>query len=326
MNDPTDTIGSLHNARNGSDAPFHQLSIEVWVEILAHLRADKRTLRNCSVTSRTLLGPSRVQLFHTISVQDTALPFRVFNAFISFLRASPGVGPHIRNLTLSNKGSRASVLCITSELLVAMIQSMPGLRTLNIRDLAWIRSTSLDPDARASLRMENLQALAFVFPPRLDAIRFVSDIISCAPALKSLRFGDFSYFSFQSYASQELVLPRALELQDFSFISLGSGLGPVSNIENYPSLHNLHSLELAIDLVRHSQQLGQTLLQYGQRLRSLALTMVKVPGEEPMHLGAARIALANPRLGTFSITYIPPQSTASSVNAFAMLERGEFEP
>ena len=44
-----------------------------------------------------------------------------------------------------------------------------------------------------------------------------------------------------------------------------------------------------------------------------------------MHLGAARIALANPRLRTFSITYTSPQSLASSASAYYALERGEFE-
>lgn len=61
------------------------------------------------------------------------------------------------------------------------------------------------------------------------------------------------------------------------------------------------------------------------RLRSLALAMVKVPGEEPMHVGAARIALANPRLSAFTITYIPPQSLVNSTTRPSALERGEFE-
>lgn len=42
------------------------------------------------------------------------------------------------------------------------------------------------------------------------------------------------------------------------------------------------------------------------KLTSLSLTIVKVPGDEPMHVGASRIALSNPRLHTFTITYLPP--------------------
>ncbi|OBZ67182.1 hypothetical protein A0H81_12782 [Grifola frondosa] len=47
------------------------------------------------------------------------------------------------------------------------------------------------------------------------------------------------------------------------------------------------------------------------RLRTLSLTMVKMPGDEPMHAGAARIALANPRLTRFTITFIPANTYAT---------------
>ncbi|KII92598.1 hypothetical protein PLICRDRAFT_172671 [Plicaturopsis crispa FD-325 SS-3] len=42
------------------------------------------------------------------------------------------------------------------------------------------------------------------------------------------------------------------------------------------------------------------------KLRSLALTIVKYPGDESLSTGAAHIARANPRLRTFTITLIPP--------------------
>ncbi|KAI0093042.1 hypothetical protein BDY19DRAFT_921700 [Irpex rosettiformis] len=41
------------------------------------------------------------------------------------------------------------------------------------------------------------------------------------------------------------------------------------------------------------------------RLRTLSLTVVKVPGDESMQAGATRIALSNPRLRRFTIAYIP---------------------
>ncbi|CAL1706879.1 unnamed protein product [Somion occarium] len=47
------------------------------------------------------------------------------------------------------------------------------------------------------------------------------------------------------------------------------------------------------------------------KLTSLSLTIVKVPGDEPMHIGASRIALSNPRLHTFTITYLPPSPSSS---------------
>ncbi|KAL7281735.1 hypothetical protein ACG7TL_005053 [Trametes sanguinea] len=64
------------------------------------------------------------------------------------------------------------------------------------------------------------------------------------------------------------------------------------------------------------------------RLRTLALTLVRMPGEEPLPSGAARIALANPRLKTFSIAFLPPQATAAAVAAeppMQPVERGAFE-
>ncbi|KAI0645651.1 hypothetical protein C8Q79DRAFT_911439 [Trametes meyenii] len=59
------------------------------------------------------------------------------------------------------------------------------------------------------------------------------------------------------------------------------------------------------------------------RLRTLSLTLVRMPGEEPMHTGASHIALANPRLKTFSIAFIPAHP--SSESPAPPLERGVFE-
>lgn len=41
------------------------------------------------------------------------------------------------------------------------------------------------------------------------------------------------------------------------------------------------------------------------KLRTMSLTIVKVPGDETMQSGATRIALSNPRLARFRIAYIP---------------------
>ncbi|KAI1794065.1 hypothetical protein LXA43DRAFT_915845 [Ganoderma leucocontextum] len=65
------------------------------------------------------------------------------------------------------------------------------------------------------------------------------------------------------------------------------------------------------------------------RLRTLSLSLVRMAGEEPMHVGASRIALANPRLKSFSIVFIPAQggggSGPGSDGAPAPLEQGAFE-
>ncbi|KAI0328658.1 hypothetical protein GY45DRAFT_1254523 [Cubamyces sp. BRFM 1775] len=62
------------------------------------------------------------------------------------------------------------------------------------------------------------------------------------------------------------------------------------------------------------------------RLRTLTLTLVRTSGEEPMHVGAARIARANPRLRAFAITFIPPHAIAAAGDAPPPpLERGAFE-
>ncbi|EIW63382.1 uncharacterized protein TRAVEDRAFT_56411 [Trametes versicolor FP-101664 SS1] len=59
------------------------------------------------------------------------------------------------------------------------------------------------------------------------------------------------------------------------------------------------------------------------RLRTLALSLVRMPGEEPMHIGASRIALANPRLQCFSVAFIPTHPSADAT--VPPLERGTFE-
>ncbi|KAI0743506.1 hypothetical protein C8Q80DRAFT_1107692 [Daedaleopsis nitida] len=59
------------------------------------------------------------------------------------------------------------------------------------------------------------------------------------------------------------------------------------------------------------------------RLRTLSLSLVRMPGEEPMHIGASRIALANPRLKLFSISFIAAHSGSSDV-PIPPLERGTF--
>ncbi|KAL6306866.1 hypothetical protein BKA93DRAFT_123582 [Sparassis latifolia] len=59
------------------------------------------------------------------------------------------------------------------------------------------------------------------------------------------------------------------------------------------------------------------------RLRTFALTIVPFAGEEPMYAGAARMALANPRLHSFSIAYIPYHTTPRPLPR--TLERANFE-
>lgn len=55
----------------------------------------------------------------------------------------------------------------------------------------------------------------------------------------------------------------------------------------------------------HLQDAFSRTLRNLTKLRTLSLTTVKVPGDEPMQAGAARIALSNPRLTKFAIAYIP---------------------
>ncbi|TFK90589.1 hypothetical protein K466DRAFT_583627 [Polyporus arcularius HHB13444] len=59
------------------------------------------------------------------------------------------------------------------------------------------------------------------------------------------------------------------------------------------------------------------------RLRTLSLALVRMPGEEPMHVGASRIALANPRLKSFSIAFIPAQGTSEL--PLPPVEQGTFD-
>lgn len=74
------------------------------------------------------------------------------------------------------------------------------------------------------------------------------------------------------------------------------------------------------------------------KLRTLNLTVVKVPGDESMADGAVRIARSNPRIRQFSIRYIPkncdqlgpyvPRTTGQMTSMFefpGFLEVGKFE-
>ncbi|PIL36119.1 hypothetical protein GSI_01779 [Ganoderma sinense ZZ0214-1] len=61
------------------------------------------------------------------------------------------------------------------------------------------------------------------------------------------------------------------------------------------------------------------------RLRTLSLSLVRMAGEEPMHVGAARIALANPRLKSFCIAFIPPHTSGADGCPPAPFEHGAFE-
>lgn len=62
------------------------------------------------------------------------------------------------------------------------------------------------------------------------------------------------------------------------------------------------------------------------RLRTLSLSLVRMAGEEPMHVGASRIALANPRLKAFSIAFIPAHTSGSGTEAPPTpVEHGAFE-
>ena len=61
------------------------------------------------------------------------------------------------------------------------------------------------------------------------------------------------------------------------------------------------------------------------RLRTLSLSLVRMAGEEPMHVGASRIALANPRLKAFSIAFIPAHISGSDGCSPAPIEHGAFE-
>jgi hypothetical protein len=74
------------------------------------------------------------------------------------------------------------------------------------------------------------------------------------------------------------------------------------------------------------------------KLRTLNLTVVKVPGDESMADGAVRIARSNPGLRRFSIRYVPknyerpgphvPRTTGQSTSIFGFqssLEVGKFE-
>ena len=91
-------------------------------------------------------------------------------------------------------------------------------------------------------------------------------------------------------------------------------------------------------LFSHAQEMFSRTIRSLSKLRTLKLTVVKVPGDESMADGAVRIARSNPGLRRFSIRYIPrnyydrpaphPPRTTDQASIFEFrnfLEIGKFE-
>lgn len=63
------------------------------------------------------------------------------------------------------------------------------------------------------------------------------------------------------------------------------------------------------------------------KLRTLSLALVKMPGDESMQSGAVRIALSNPHLTRFKISYLPANSTIRRAHAPPRpIEQGRYLP
>ena len=149
-----------------------------------HLYDDKPSLRACALVSRSWLNTSRHHLFRTLLVrprgQDT-LAGQEFTVFRSFLRETPHVSFHIRELGLGTRrpyGRGVAQLC--KHALSDILQRTPKLLKL------WLLAISIvDCDEHC----ENLIYYSQAAPVDLIELSFaVEFMVVIEPFIETLRF------------------------------------------------------------------------------------------------------------------------------------------
>ncbi|KAL4243969.1 hypothetical protein ABKN59_010055 [Abortiporus biennis] len=181
--------------------------------------------------------------------------------------------------------------------------SLSQLRALTIRGFP----AHVPPNQRGSLLSplsSTLESICFPEPMPLRDLTplAISGVLSSLNALTSLTIS----FSLQSgYDSNGVLRTIVSSCPQLLHLDLTCAYKPSFYLETFSrTIRNLH------------------------KLRTLSLGIVKVPGDEPMHAGAARIALSNPRLQHFTITYLPINTHISRGGLTTLpepIEQGKFE-
>ena len=268
-----DSPHKLEEEKADTHFKWSQLSAEMRVEILSHLRSDKAALAACCLVS-SLFIPSMAQLWHTVTFNDRGMPPRTLTGLAVFFSERPHLSALVRNLRLCNADPQASFLPVWNELLRTLLNALPLLKSIYMCGISWRHRDKYFP---RFMRLENVRELTFVFPPSTHAASFVPNIVSCTPRLENLRVrgGDFTPSKYGRPEADGPPFSQELSLREFSMHSLNCAAKILSTFDRLSSLHRLRTLGLTVDLSRNHVELGHVLSTYGNNLRSLSLDVAQ---------------------------------------------------
>ena len=173
------------------------LELVDWV--IDHLYDDKSSLRRCALVSRSWLNTSRYHLFRTLIVRprrENTAAGQEFTAFRSFLRDTPHISFHIRELGLGDAhhplGHGLAQLC--KHALCDILRHTPNLLRL------WFFTIGL---ADCGEQCDNLMYYSEAAPFDLTELSFVSEfVLDIKPFIGTLRlFGHVGVLRFRTQFS-----------------------------------------------------------------------------------------------------------------------------
>ncbi|KAL4248935.1 hypothetical protein ABKN59_007430 [Abortiporus biennis] len=139
--------------RSGS-VPFQFIMTRLYCElvdiVIDYLHGDKQTLLQCCLVSRCWLPASRLHLFEHVSVNGYTHRDSAFRSFLLFLEHKPHLRSLIRSLLLRflppgspskiHSGFSCSGKMLPAPLLYSILQRLPCLHTLALRNVMWTGS------------------------------------------------------------------------------------------------------------------------------------------------------------------------------------------
>ncbi|KAF8149532.1 hypothetical protein B0H34DRAFT_667733 [Crassisporium funariophilum] len=237
--------------------------------------------------------------------------------------------PHLQELTLDGLSS------VPTDIHFLVQGRWPDLRHLTLGDVCidWFPRAP-DPSAKRpfiafleahpqleslSLTRHTIQPLYFsaLAPPALGSMTRFSGTHQQLAALLPLVRGSL----------KEVRLRDAVETREVSATAVAGLLRELTGLVRLKIAFTLHSMydsgNLLRSLIQSCPMLRHLELTCGHKpsfqldtfaktirgfpkLRTLSLTIVKYPGDAPLSLSASLIASSNPRLHTFTLTFIPP--------------------
>ncbi|KAF5383473.1 hypothetical protein D9757_006114 [Collybiopsis confluens] len=181
---------------------------------------------------------------------------------------------------------------------IEFLEAHPSLQTLGLSrsNVNHIRLATMTPDA---VKLRSFQGTL----EQLQSIPYMHKYLECVAFRESMRTREVTALAVAGLL-QKLTSLRKLKISFMLHSMYDSGNLLRSLIASCP---NLTHLELACGH-KPSFQLDSfaKLIRGFPKLRALRLTIVKYPGDENLAAGATRIAMTNPRIQDFSLTFLPP--------------------